>query len=638
MAIQRAAILIIQLCAVLIGGLLVCVAPCMIFAVGKKATVDGSTLIAHTDDAGGGSADLRLVRVPAMDHPPGNMRPVYEFFGGYPRVVTNDRGDYYKPVTGQNLTKVLGYIPQVPHTYAYFDQDYGMQNEKQLSIAESTCSAKTVGWSKSNATYGYNLFGIAELSKVALERCDSARCAIQLMGDLAVKYGFYSEDSGSPAAPDLQDSAEALGIGDRYGEVWIFHVMTGPSNASAVWVAQRVPDGHITAVANSFSIREIDLNDPDNFMASDNVMQFAEDMGWWDPDDGPFDFTAAYVPDDAPSCVGALYTGRRLWRIFDVFAPSLELDSRLGFIPSKPTYPFSVKPDDLIEVPELMAIMRDYYNDTEYDMTKGLAAGPFGTPVRYGGPTYNITGGWERAISVSRAAFSFVLQSREYLPDDIGGVVWYGQDAPHGTCYIPFYCSQEAIPKSYVKGLQSVFNLESAWWAFNFVNNWSQLRFNEISKDIVAKYTAYEKEAFLLLEKLEKEAQEKFKDNSPERQRFLQANTNAFAEKVISGWWQFAWQLVGKYSGGCITTGELPQEQQAPGYPKEWLLLSEFAGWPGDTFTPPKGAVYTGVNLGGLPHIHSSLIYVISGAVGLIAIGGFAWRHSNKKRKGYISI
>ncbi|KAJ0396054.1 hypothetical protein ATCC90586_005641 [Pythium insidiosum] len=385
---------------------------CTVIAVGRAATTDGSTLVAHTDDAGGGAGDVRLVRVPAQDHPENARRPVYNFNSGFPRLVAMERGKHYAPQPGQEAAVMtpMGFIPQVRHTYAYWDQDYGMMNEVQLSIGESTCGAKTVGWPLDAGSHGKNLFGIAELSKVALERCDSARCAVKTMGDLAVTYGFYSEDSGDPAKPDYGDSAEALSITDKYGEVWVFHVLTGRNHSGAVWAAQRVPDDHVTAIANGFTIREMNLEDSDWFLASENVHSFAEEMGWWNSTSGDqFDFTAAYGFADKDA-IGPLYTGRRIWRIFDVVAPSLKLDARLGSFSQYKTYPFSVKPDALVDLNTVMELLRDHYEGTPYDMTQGLAAGPFGSPVRWSGDAQGVLGGWERPISMYRTLFSFVLQ------------------------------------------------------------------------------------------------------------------------------------------------------------------------------------------------------------------------------------
>jgi len=560
---------------------------CTMIAIGKNATVDGSTLMAHTDDAGGGAADLRLVRVPAQDHPEGAKRAVYSFFGGYPRLVSHERGPNYAPKSEhEQLTEPLGFIPQVKHTYAYFDQDYGMMNEVQLSIAESTCGARTVGWSK-NLPYGSNLFGIAELSKIALERCDSARCAIKTMGDLAVEHGFFSEDSGYPAAPGYMDSAETLGVADKYGEVWIFHVLTGKNNASAVWAAQRVPDDHVATVANAFMIREMDLSDSERFMASPNVHSFAQEMGWWNESMGPFDFTAAYGYVDVDP-VRPLYTGRRVWRIFDRVAPSLKLDSRLGVVSQYRTYPFSVKPDARLFPSAVMDLLRDYYQDTEYDMSSGVAAGPFGSPIRWDGDNKGVLGGWERPISSFRTIYSFVLQARSFLPDAVGCVVWYGQSSPHTSVYVPFSCRQSQVPSAYLEnvGKQSEADQKSAWWAFNFVKNWSQLRFDRISQDIRKQITEIQKASIAAREAMELHATTHLMKNNDTIaiDKYFETRSNEFASSVVERWWQFAWQLVGKFADGYVTTGERPEDMETLGYPAWWLEKTEYSKWPGSSF------------------------------------------------------
>ena len=187
---------------------------CTNIAVGRHATTDGSTMVAHTDDSGPQAMDLRLVRVPDMDHHHGARRHVYLNNGGYPRLVTHERGPGYQPVHGQHESPALGSIPQVAHTYGYWDQDYGLLNSVGLGIAETTCGAKTAGW-PSTVPGGHNMWSIRELSKVALERCETARCAIKLMGALAEEHGFYGDDVGPPGAPVYIGSSEALSLSDR---------------------------------------------------------------------------------------------------------------------------------------------------------------------------------------------------------------------------------------------------------------------------------------------------------------------------------------------------------------------------------------------------------------------------------------
>ncbi|DBA01297.1 TPA: hypothetical protein N0F65_001802 [Lagenidium giganteum] len=633
---------------VALGAVMPQVFGCTMIAVGRNATADGSTMLAHTDDAGGGAADLRVVRVPAATHPEGSMRPVYFFQGGYPRLVSNERGPEYQPKDEQKLHEPLGHIPQVERTYAYFDQDYGMMNEVQLSMAESTCGAKTIGW-PSNLPYGKNMFGIGELSKVALERCATARCAIQTMGDLAVKHGFYSDTSGTPENPLYMDSAESLAIADRTGEAWIFHVLTGKDNTSAVWAAQRVPDNHVTAVANGFVIREMDLDDKDNFMASDNVVSFAEEMGWWNKEMGDkIDFTYAYgFVDTSP--IRPLYVGRRVWRVFDVVAPSLKLDSTLGTFTQYATYPFSVQPDKPVELTTIMDLLRDYYQGTEYDMSKGLAAGPFGSPIRWDGPTKGVLGGWERPISMFRTVYSFVLQARSHLPDAIGGVTWYGQGTPHSSVYVPFACGQNEVPKEYLTGKQSEFNQQSAWWAFDFVNNWSLLRFDVISQDVRAKMNELQDAAIANRKKWEEDALAL--NDTNEISKFLEEKSNAFASDVISQWWSLAWQLVSKFTDGYIVTGELAGEMKTLGYPEWWLKMSEFSKWPGKTFSPRDDVRQEMILLGTLSadaepqhikeiesasHAGVSFAQIIGGiCVGFVVGAGVVMYMERSRRAGY---
>ena len=475
---------------------------CTIVAVGKEATKNGAVMISHTDDAGVGTNDLRLVRVPALSHKAHATRAVYGIPGQYPRLVTHERGPLYKPVEDQVLSKPLGHIPQVRHTFAYFDQEYGMMNEKGLSIGESTCRARTVGWSQ-DLPHGRNLFSIHELTKVALERCATARCAIKTIGDLASQHGFYS-NSGTPAAPDHSGAGEALAVADNTGEVWILNILTGPGNASAVWAAQRVPDDHVAAVANAFTIRTLDLADSDRFMASTNVESFARDMGWW-AQSGPVDFALAYDKCDPPAPAEVLGTGRRMWRVYTLAGPSLRFSPYLGYLPGWRTYPFSVKPDSKLGLPDVIRILRDYYEGTEFSLTEGLAAGPFGYPMRWDGDG-GLTGGWERSISVFRATYSFVAEVRARVPAAVSGVLWYGQDAPHGTAYVPFFGGQAGVPRAFLEGKMSVFSLKSAWWPFNLINNWSYLRYDLIHAEVVAEQARLMTRALALVRTVVEEA------------------------------------------------------------------------------------------------------------------------------------
>ena len=198
-----------------------------------------------------------------------------------------------------------------------------------------------------------------------MERCTTARCAVVTMGDLSTQYGFSTIDL------DFGDSAEGLVIADGL-EAWVFHVMPSPiPEEKAIWVAQRVPDDEVAVIANMFIIRHVKLDDPDKFLASVNVKSAALKMGWWDGV-SPFDFTRvyAYQATKEKSATLNLYSGRRIWRAYDIMAPSLKLDPDLGSVVNKSTYPFSVKPDTRVSARTLMRIMRDHLEGTKFDLTK----------------------------------------------------------------------------------------------------------------------------------------------------------------------------------------------------------------------------------------------------------------------------
>eukprot|EP00996_Jenningsia_fusiforme_P004749 NODE_560_length_2101_cov_43.198830_g516_i0.p1 GENE.NODE_560_length_2101_cov_43.198830_g516_i0~~NODE_560_length_2101_cov_43.198830_g516_i0.p1 ORF type:complete len:643 (-),score=123.24 NODE_560_length_2101_cov_43.198830_g516_i0:113-2041(-) len=572
-------------------------AACTIIAVGNKATADGSTIVVHTDDSGGTTTDLRPVRVPAKDWPEGSKRPIYQFQAIYPRLVTSSRGEGYKPVGNQTESAILGYIPQVRHTYAYWDLDYGIMNEHQVMIAESTTSGKTVGYSLAVPEIGHNLFQIGELSKVALERCRTARCAVELMGKLSTEYGFYSDDLGpNYDKPILAGASETLAVADP-DEVWIMHMLCGPdrSRPGSVWVAQRVDDDKVAAIGNGIIIRQINLKDKSRYLASANVHSVAIEKGWWNPKEGPFDFTAAYSFDgsfDTNSEWYPLYTGRRQWRVFNMLAPSLKFDPRLGSVTTRPSYPFAVRPDKLITLSDIKRVLRDHYEGTQFDMRKGLAAGPFGNPIRWDPITdYNgVRGGWERPISMFRTSFSFISTARRHLPNEIGGLVWYGEDSAVGTLYIPLlYASTAKVPASYINCLQSEFSTDCAWWAFNLVNNWIQLRYDAMIEEVRAEQERLEGESEKFQKSLEAKALKLCHNKRCPREavELLEKATVEHAEYNVEQWWNLAWHLVAKYANGFITNGEGAIEK--PGYPREWLEMTEFSKYPGNTFIEPPG-------------------------------------------------
>ena len=239
-------------------------------------------------------------------------------------------------------------------------------------------------------------------------------------GRLIETYGYYG-------------TGETLLVGDRIG--WVMEMAGCDMDGSGgVWVAQRVPDDKIFVAANQFRIREIDPNSPD-IMFSKNIFEIAEKKGWWKPSDGKLDFAKVYGDGEFHH---PYYSLRRVWRAMSLLAPSLGLSPWAEDAFTK-DYPFAVKPDKKVTVEDIAAIHRDNYDGTEFDLTVGLAAGPFGNPTRYEGNAESVAdsegklttlvGEFERPLDIYRCVYSYVAQSRSWLPDEVGGVLWF---APTG--------------------------------------------------------------------------------------------------------------------------------------------------------------------------------------------------------------
>jgi dipeptidase len=554
---------------------------CTTILVTPGATANGSLIVTHSDD--NELMDQRFIYVPAADHEPGSLRPVYcsacalgefkqynSFF--YPRLVAPERAPGYD-TPDYPASVPLGYIPQVPHTYAYFDGSYGIMNEHQLMIGECTDGAKI----QPNPDPKKRLFYSSELSRVALERCTTAREAVELMGELIDTYGYYG-------------TGETLLVGDP-NEGWVFEMCGDDIDGiGGLWVAKRVPDGELFVAANEFRIREIDPNDPD-ILYCKNLFKSAEAHGWWKPSDGPLDWlkTVSLGEYNHP-----YYSLRRVWRVLSMAAPSLELSPWVEDGYTK-DYPFSVKPDKLLTVSDVMELHRNHYEGTEFDMTKGLAAGPFGCPNRsfgpydgkgdVGDPKRKLEGAWERPLSVSYCGYLYVNQGRNWLPDPIGGICWFGPDKPTETCFAPFYCGVTTLPSVYQVTDTDKFDRESAWWAFNFVANWAELKFSYISADIREKRDPIEQEEMAQVKNIDAQAQELYQQSPDLAREYLTKYSTENSEKVVRTWWAFADELIAKYDDGYISIpGNRTYEV---GYPQAWRDAVGYSDGP-TTYSQPQ--------------------------------------------------
>ena len=546
---------------------------CTTMIITKGATTDGSVFVAHSDDSE--MFDNRLVHVPARDYKAGSLRPVYydaSSLGNRPefnanllhRYVGDARADVYK---NKNFPQSipLGFIPQVEHTYAYFEGNYGIMNEHQLMFGEATNGAKVTAEPKP----GKLIFYSASLSRVALERTKTAREAIKLIGHLIETYGYYG-------------TGETLPVADPH-EGWVIEMAPSPEGEGGLWVAKRVPDGEIFVAANEFRIREIDTNSKD-MMYSKNLHKIAKKHGWWNPKDGKLDWLKTVSQGEYSH---PYYSLRRVWRLQDKLAPSMKLSPWVkdGFTKD---YPFSIKPDKKLAVRDVINLYRDHYQGTEFDQSKGVTAGPFGNPYRYpgpmdagndtGDPNAKLKGAWERPLSIYRSGYTFICQGRSWLPDPIGGVVWFGPDEPMSTVITPFYVGIDSISKPYYTGFSNKFDQKSAWWAFNFVANWAAIKYSYVIKDVKEKQSELELSAVESLKEMDKLALKTYDKNPQKAKEILTEFSKTKADTVVEEWWSLAWRLVAKYSDGYVNEDE--KMAQEVGYPKEWYKNSEWKNGP----------------------------------------------------------
>ncbi|WP_051305847.1 dipeptidase [Desulfogranum mediterraneum] len=546
---------------------------CTTFIITPGATASGAMYVGHSDD--GHLNDPRLIYVPAADHPPGSMRPVHfdatsigelPEYGSfvYRRYTGSARGPGYKN-PNEPQSKPIGFIPQVAHTYGYFDGNYGIMNEHQLMFGECTNGTK-MGNVKPSPKH---LFYSAELARVALERCTTAREAVVLIGHLIDTYGFHG-------------TGETLPVADPK-EGWLIEMIPGDETFGGLWVAQRIPDGEMVVSANELRIREIDPDNPDQLF-SPRLHQVARAKGWWKPEDGKLDWlrTVSLGEYNHP-----YYSLRRVWRVMDRLAPSLKLSPWVedGYTRA---YPLTIKPDQPVSRRQVLNLLRDHYEGTEFDMTKGVAAGPFGLPYRYLGPYESAgdvadpkehhDGAWQRPLSVYYCTYSFICEGRSWLPDPIGGLLWFGLSKPAETAYTPIYVGSTRLAAPYTSADPRYYSRDSAFWAFNFVENWATINYSGVHRDIVELRDPLEQGHFAAIAQADKEALALYQKNPAAATSYLTEFSVHTAEQVFTSWQAFGDRLIVKYAdGGMNSPGELNHKV---GYPKEWLESTDWKNGP----------------------------------------------------------
>ncbi len=478
---------------------------CTSITVGKKASYDGSVITSHTDDSHRTRSWINIV--PAQKHKDGATVKMY-------KRIKND--SLAMPAYGH---KEIGEIPQLSETYGYINTAYPSLNTKQLGIGESTFGGRE------ELQSDQGLIDCQRLCLLMLERESTARGAIKMAGGLLAEYGW-------------NDYGEALTIADK-NEVWHLEIVgPGKGKKGAVWVAQRVPDEHVAVNANASTIKGIDLEKPDYFMASDNIFSVAKENGWWDGEE-TFRFCYAYAPHSRTS----LASRRREWRVFSLLAPSLKLD------PNQENYPFSVKPDTLVSLEKLMSIFKDYYQGTPFDMRYNQVStdrkgkpiiSPLANPHQPydANDLWHTNGGWnrlgERTIARWYTMYATIIQLRNWLPDEIGGIEWLAMDNVSSSIYVPVYGSSTDLPPEYkTPGRVNGYTMKSAWWIFNRLGTLTAQRWGDMHQDVDARWKPLQEAFIKEIPEIDKQALKLYNKKPEKAIEFLTNYSNEKGSMVM---------------------------------------------------------------------------------------------------------
>ena len=525
---------------------------CTNFLITKGASVDGSTMISYAADSHVLYGEL--YHWPAMDWSPGTMLDIYEW----------DTGKY------------LGQIPQVTHTFNVV----GNMNEFQVGIGETTYGGLSQLGSQKGAIMDYG-----SLMYIALQRSKTAREAIKVIGDLMAKYGYYS-------------LGESFSVSDP-NEVWIMEMIgKGEGEKGAVWVARRIPDGYISGHANQARITTFPLDDPENCMYAPDVISFAKDKGLYEGKDKDFSFSDVYAP---VGFGGARFCEIRVWSMFKDVNDDMQkyFDYVKGNITHKKAHventpmtkenyasnrmPLWIKPNRKISVQDMLDFMRDHLEGTELDMRKDIGAGVFEKPYRWRPLTWkavNTEGDTmtycnERATATQQTGFSFVTQSRSWLPNEIGGIFWFSVDDAASTVYTPLYSSSTKAPETFSRGNGKMMEWSdnSAFWIFNQVSNLAYTRFSDIHPEIDKLQHEFEGNFIKKVNAIDAGANQLFKTDKDLAVEFVTDFSVNNANSLVYEWKKFYQYLFMKYMDGNIKTvnpGHQNPNLNQPGYSEDF--------------------------------------------------------------------
>ena len=476
---------------------------CTIMLVTKGASADGNVFVSHCDDGFGN--DPNTVFVPAKNHKRGSLRPVY--LG-----------------TAVTHTKAIGHIPEVEHTYAYIDADYPAVNEHGLMLAE--CTDLCARLPEIPYKEGGGIFYASELGRVAMERCKTAREAINLMGKLVDEYGIYGR-------------SKTMFVADK-DEGWLFEMQPTPDGKGGLWIAEKIPDGHFSIAANQLRIRAIREGDS-NQIFNPKLPQMLKELGRAAYDEqGNLDWVKSLQAEEIDH---PYYSMRRVWRGLSTVAPSKNFSPKVEGWDSD-YYPLSVKPDKKLAITDVMKLYRDYYQGTEFDMTKKNSAGVHSSP-------YDYTENSERAILSADTSYSYVAQVNDKLP---APVFWLSTNTPLENPFVPFAVAK--MTAAYNLALRDKYDDSKMFWASSQVTALSRGYWNSLGGTVSDAVNQSEKNSLELVESSKGLPKNKFA-----------ATLNQNAVKVFDDWKNLYARLLIKYDAGA---GSKYDERHLPDAPTKY--------------------------------------------------------------------
>lgn len=515
---------------------------CSNLIVGKKASVDGSVLVSYNADDYGMFG--YLCHYPAGTHPKGTMRQIYDW----------DSGVYH------------GEIEEAPVTYNVI----GNINEFQLSIGETTYGGRE------EMVDSTGILDYGSLIYVTLQRAKTAREAISVMTSLVEKYGYNSE-------------GETFSICDP-NEAWIMEMQgTGAGSKGVVWVALRIPDDAICAHANQSRIGKFNMKDKKNVLYSKNVISYARKMGWVNGKDSEFSWKNTYA---FPDFSGRRFCDARVWSFFNHYADDFDryLPWALGKDKDAEDMPLWIVPNRKLSVADVENGMRDHYEGTALALdTTSIGGGIYEMPYRPTPLTFTVDGKQyfnERPISTQQTAFTFVSQLRSWLPREIGGVLWFGNDDANMVAYTPVYCGNTVQPACYnTKGADAVtFSSDNAFWLCNMVSNMVYPRYSQLFPELKAVRDSLETSYFANQTSIEKQAADLYQTDKAAALKLLNNYSNAKADEMLANWKRLATRIIVKYNDMAVKKekdGKLLQSVTRPGYPASFgrKLVKETGDW-----------------------------------------------------------